>query len=189
MSTLDDIAKQIEGQRQPPVELWTPDHRGSIDIEIDANGIWYHEGGQIHRAGLVQLFSSILWFEDGQHYLVTPTEKLAIQVQDVPFVIQSAEFIENHWVVTTNTQDRLIVGEQHPVMLRRYQGQDLPYVNVRYDLWARVSRAVYFQWVSEGLNSEGLNSEGLACEGLENDAGGPPTIYSGSYKIPLAVSE
>ena len=87
MTRLEEILQQIEGQQRPPVHLWKPESHGSIDMRIDGNGFWFHEGEPILREKLAHLFASILWFEDSQHYLVTPAEKLAIEVEDAPFLI------------------------------------------------------------------------------------------------------
>jgi hypothetical protein len=48
-------------QRAPaPVDGWHPDVEGPIDIRIDLDGSWFHEGQPIRRAALVALFASIL---------------------------------------------------------------------------------------------------------------------------------
>ncbi len=172
MTRLEEIAKQIDAQRQPPVHLWKPERHGTIDMRIDKNGFWFHEGDPILREKLVALFASILWFEDGQHYLVTPAEKLSIEVDDVPYLINQMERVDNTWIAVTNTHEQIIVGDANPVVLREYNGQWLPYINVRYDLWARLNRSVYFQWVSEAMDLAGEQSEGL-------------WLQSGSYRFRL----
>ena len=159
MTRLQQIAEQIDAQSLPPVHLWKPTHISSIDIRIDVNGFWFHEGDRIERDKLVALFASILWHEEGQYYLVTPAEKLAIDVEDTPFLIHQMEYVDNTWVAVTNTHEQIIIGETHPVTLREFNGQHLPYVNVRYDLWARVNRSVYYQWVEQALESNAENGE------------------------------
>lgn len=152
MNRLEQIATQIESNDQPPVDKWTPAHVGDIDIQIDEQGNWFHEGEQIKRDKLVVLFASILWAESGEHYLVTPAEKLAIKVSDVPFMVHQMEYVEGAWVAVTNTHEQIIIGQDNPVELREYQGQMVPYINVRYDLWARVNRSIFYQWVDVALN-------------------------------------
>ena len=44
----------------PPVDRWNPPFCGDIDMEIRADGSWYHEGGRINRPAMVKLFSTIL---------------------------------------------------------------------------------------------------------------------------------
>jgi len=85
------------------------------------------------------LFASILWYENGQHYLVTPVEKLAIEVEDAAFVIHQMERADDAWVVITNTHESVIISQDNPVELREYDGQWVPYVNIRYDPMGRVS--------------------------------------------------
>lgn len=161
MNRLKQIAAQIDDQSLPPVHLWKPDHVGDIDIHIDSNGAWFHEGAPILRDKLVQLFATILWHEHGQHYLVTPAEKLAIRVDDAAFVIHQMEQVDDSWVVITNTHESIIVGEQNPVQLRQYEGQWVPYVNIRYDLWGRVNRSLFFQWVETALETQDSESAPL----------------------------
>jgi hypothetical protein len=157
MNRLEHIAEQISLQSQPPVHLWKPDNVGEIDIRIDVNGQWFHEGEPILRDKLVALFASILWFENDQHYLVTPAEKLAIEVADTPYIIHQMEQVDDSWIAVTNTHEQVIIGEQHPVALREFQDQWLPYVNVRYDVWARLNRSIYYQWVVEAMDIAGDN--------------------------------
>ena len=154
MDRLKIIAEQIEKHTQPPVHLWKPEVVGQIDIRIDAKGFWYHEDDLIKREPLVQLFASILWFEDGNYYLVTPAEKLAIEVADTAYIIHQMEYVDSTWVATTNTHEQFMIGQDNPVELRKYQGQWIPYLRVRYDLWARVNRSIYYQWVTEAMKNK-----------------------------------
>jgi hypothetical protein len=173
MTRLQEIAAQIEAKTQPPVNLWKPKEVGAIDIRIDSNGFWFHEGEPILRDKLVALFASILWHENDQYYLVTPAEKLSIVVEDTPFLIHQMERADDKWVAVTNTHEQVIIGDQHPVTLRQYQGHWLPYVNVRYDLWARLNRSVYYQWVIEAMELAGEDSDDL-------------WLQSGSYRFRLS---
>lgn len=173
MSRLEQIAEQIEGNKQPPVDLWKPERHGSIDIKINAQGLWFHEGEPILRDTLVALFASILWAEGGVHYLVTPAEKLEIDVEDVPYLIHQAEYVDGAWVAVTNTHEQVIVGQSNPVELREYQGLWVPYVKVRYDLWARVNRSIYYQWADSAIDQQ-----------LEE--GDPLTLSSGGYVFEVA---
>ncbi len=177
MSKLDEIVSQIEAQSTPPVHLWKPASIGEIDIHIDSNGFWYHQGDRIVRDQLVQLFASILWCEAEQYFLVTPQEKLKIKVDDVPYVIQQAGLVENSWLVTTNTHEQVIINEQHPVALRQYKNQLLPYVRIRYELWARVNRSVYFQWVTQALEQQADDQQAIQ---------GAVSLLSGDYHFALS---
>lgn len=154
MSRLEQIAKQIEQNALPPVHLWTPDLVGEIDIHIDAQGFWFHEGESISRESLVRLFSSILWCENGRHFLITPVEKLEIRVDDAAYVVHQMESANEAWIATTNTHEQVIIGKNHPVELRQYKQQWVPYVNIRYDLWARVNRSIYYQWVEAAMERD-----------------------------------
>lgn len=132
----------------PPVERWNPPDCGEIDIVIDREGVWHHEGRPIRRAALVRLFASVLKREDGRHVLVTPAEKLGITVEDAPFlaVEMAVEPAEDgpRLVFRTNLDDRVTCDADHPLRVEtRADGAPRPYVYVRRGLWARLTRAVF----------------------------------------------
>lgn len=179
MQRLKEIAQQIGQQSQPPVHSWKPEQLGEIDIHIDSQGAWCHEGEPIVRDSLVRLFASILWHEGEHTYLVTPIEKLRIQVDDVPFVVHQMELVDHAWVAVINTHEQVIIGRDNPVELRQYNGQWVPYLNVRYDLWARVNRSIYVQWVNQAVKN-------LERQGKDWVAGQALCLSSQGYQFEVA---
>src|SRR5919199_3080089 len=90
--SLADIARLAEEKKLPPVEKWNPSHCGPSDMRIARDGTWFHQGSPIGRQAMVRLFSTILRREpDGRHVLVTPVEKLDIDVEDAAFVAGGGE--------------------------------------------------------------------------------------------------
>ena len=122
-SGLDGViaaAKQAPGRGLPPVHLWNPAHCGDIDIVIKKNGLWFHEGTPIGREALVRLFSTVLRKDPEGFVLVTPAEKLAITVEDAPFIAVRVDRIDdaaNGQVLrfTTNVGDVVEAGPDHAI--------------------------------------------------------------------------
>jgi hypothetical protein len=145
----------------PPVHLWNPKNSGDMDIRIDREGRWIHEGGEIKRPALVKLFSSILKLENNQYFLVTPVEKWKISVEVAPFFItQVTRVIRNDQQViscTTLNDETIILNEDHPLIIKYESLSDepTPLVKVRGNLWALVSRSAFYQLVAWGENSSG----------------------------------
>ncbi|CAA0121815.1 Uncharacterised protein [BD1-7 clade bacterium] len=148
---LQAIIKEIESgdqRRIPPVDTWFPEREGAIDIHIDSQMCWFHEGAPFQRDSLVKLFSSILRKEGDTYFLVTPAEKLKISVDDVPFEVVGLLERENafgEFVAVTNTEDLVPLDTSATMQLRVYQGVLVPYLEVRKGLFARVSRHVFYQ--------------------------------------------
>lgn len=149
MMRLDELQQQLERQHRAPTEQWQPPFCGDLDLIIKANGEWHYQGSAIRRLPLIRLFSSILVYEQKEYFLVTPVEKVRIQVEDLPFLI-----IQWAWVkvqgkpvlqVETNVGERYLVNASHPILLEG----GLLAVKIRDQLLARVHRNVYYQWAEQ----------------------------------------
>jgi uncharacterized protein len=130
--------------------LWNSPRCGVIDIRITAEGVWLHEGRPIQRPALVRLFASILQREaDGQFYLVTPAEKMLIQVDDCPFVAVLLQVTgDGQDAVLTfelNTGEHVTANALHPLWVEEREGGPHPLLQVREGLHARLTRAVFYQ--------------------------------------------
>ncbi|MGI6245120.1 MAG: DUF1285 domain-containing protein [Pseudochelatococcus sp.] len=127
------------------VERWNPPDCGDIDMRIAADGVWFYQGTPIGRAALVNLFASILRREGERYVLVTPFEKVGIKVDDVPFlaVEMAVDPATGRLHFRTNVDDAVEVGEACPLRFSvDAAGGFRPYVRVRGDLWARLTRAL-----------------------------------------------
>jgi len=140
----------------PPVHLWCPEKTGDMDLRIDREGRWIHEGREIKRPAMVKLFSTILKFEDGKFFLVTPVEKWQINVDIAPFFIIEARREERNAkqavVLVTSTDDFIVVGEDHPLVIKQGMVAEeiSPLVSVRDNLMGLISRSVYYQLIDWG---------------------------------------
>ncbi|WP_179378192.1 DUF1285 domain-containing protein [Jannaschia marina] len=146
-----------EGKRgAPPVHLWDPPFCGDIDIVIKRDGTWFHEGTPIGRPGLVRLFSSILKKEGDEHFLVTPVEKVRLQVEDAPFVAVDFTAADGTITFETNVGDRVTAGPDHPIRVTfADDGEPSPYVEVRRGLEALIDRKSFYRLVDLGEEREG----------------------------------
>lgn len=129
---------------------WNPGYQGEIDIRIAADGSWYHQGRRFRRESLVKLFAGILRREQDEYFLVTPAEKLRIEVEDAPFVATLVEQIDEGEqqaiVFTTNIGERVAVDAEHPVRVEvdAASGEPRPYVMLHAGLEALISRSAFF---------------------------------------------
>ncbi|WP_269620845.1 DUF1285 domain-containing protein [Zhongshania sp. BJYM1] len=155
MATLTAIESLLRDQRgAPPIEKWHPELSGDIDIVITSDGRWIHEGGEIKRHKLVNLFASILRREkDGEYYLVTPVEKWRITVEDLPLQIidfEVSELAEGRRIaVKTNVDMWLELGTVHPlkVVTDEATQEPKPAVVLEHGLEARINRACFYKLV------------------------------------------
>tara|TARA_B110000046_G_C12924045_1_gene368470 strand:+ start:516 stop:1088 length:573 start_codon:yes stop_codon:yes gene_type:complete len=161
----DVLSQQEESRRSlPPVHLWNPELSGDMDLIIDRDGRWIHEGGEIKRAPLVKLFASILRYEDGQHFLVSPVEKWRITVNVAPFFITSVDLNtrsgEQAITCITSTGDNVVIGKDHPlsVNINEDSNEPIPLVMIRDQLAGLLSRNAYYQLVewAETQHTDGV---------------------------------
>jgi hypothetical protein len=167
---LSALIAQIGDERLPPVEKWNPEHCGDSEMRIAADGTWYHQGAPIRRPQMVRLFSRILRREaDGGYVLVTPVEKLDIQVDDAPFVAVAVESEGEgqgrRLGFRLNTGDAVMAGSANPLRIEETGAGPRPYVHVRAGLEALVARAPYYEMVEWALAEEG-DTPGLWSDGV-----------------------
>jgi hypothetical protein len=140
-------------QKMPPVEGWNPEIVNDIDIVIDQQGRWFHEGGHFDRQDLARMFASILRREGEDYFLVTPSEKLKITVKDVPFsiVLMKNETIDNQQKLTfiTSLGDEVVASNKNKIEFRTNEaGDHIPYIEVRNKLWGKLNQSTYYELVS-----------------------------------------
>jgi uncharacterized protein len=160
------------GKGLPPVHLWNPPFCGDLDMRIASDGTWFYMGTPIGRPALVRLFSTILKREGAKHFLVTPVEKVGIRVDDAPFlaVEMLGETGERDRVLRfrTNVDDWVSCDAAHRLrFVAAADGGLTPYLHVRADLWAKVTRALYYDLVDMGEERvvDGRKMFGVASSG------------------------
>ncbi len=145
----DELMALRSERRLPPVGQWHPDRVGTIDIRIAPDGTWYHEGEPIRRQPLVDLFATILRKDPDGYALVTPAEKLLIEVEDAPFLATDVEVrgqgADQQLLFTTNVGDIVLADESHPVLVEGTPEAPRPYLEVRDGLRALIGRSVYYR--------------------------------------------
>ena len=152
-SILQQISKFEEG-KYPPVHLWNPPLCENVEMRIDRDGRWYFMNSPIGRERMVKLFSRVLRLdEDGEYYLVTPVEKIRIEVEERPFVIIDFQLfgkIEDQVIsFETNIGDNFILDKDHPITveINPETKEPKPCVLVRSNLEALISRNIYYKLI------------------------------------------
>ncbi len=167
------IAAVGEERKLPPVHLWNPPFCGDLDMRIAVDGTWFYLGTPIGRPALVRLFASVLKREGDKYFLVTPVEKVGIKVDDAPFqaveVAADGNGASRALTFRTNVDDLVRCDANHALRFEPEAGTGglKPYLHVRADLWARVTRALFFDLVEMGetRNLNGQELYGVASAG------------------------
>ena len=160
---LDGIASHVRregGKGPPPVHLWNPPFCGDLDMRIAADGTWFYLKTPIGRPALVKLFASVLKREGDKYFLVTPVEKCGIVVDDAPFMAVEMN-VEGSGAgrvlhFRTNVDDWVACGADHALRFEPEPGTGglKPYLHVRREMWAKVTRALFYDLVELGEERE-----------------------------------
>jgi hypothetical protein len=148
--SLAELQKLIDERRLPPVDKWNPLRCGHSGMRIARDGTWYHEGTPIARPAMARLFSSVLRREpDGRHVLVTPVEKLDIDVESTAFraveMAQEDEGMDQRIAFRLDSGDAVILGPDHPLQIVETPSGPSPRLLVRHGLEAELTRSVYYE--------------------------------------------
>lgn len=170
--SFDELRRRIEDRRLPPVGDWDPKHCGHSRMSIARDGTWFHQGSPIRRSEMIRLFASILRREaDGRHVLVTPFEKLDIDVEWTPLraieMQVEGRARDQRIAFRLDTQDVVIAGAAHPLSLVETATGPSPRLLVRNGLEAELTRPVYYQLADLALattvsgEATGIWSDGM----------------------------
>ena len=142
-------------------------------MRIARDGTWWHAGSPIARPAMVRLFSRLLRVEpDGGHALVTPVERLSIEVEDTPFLATELR-VEGRGrdatlIFALNTGEVVVADADHPITPRAPAGPTIP---VRHQangaLLATLARPVWLE---------------VAELALAHD---PPAVWSRGHRLAL----
>ena len=176
--SLADLQQLIAERRLPPVDQWHPDHCGHSELRIARDGTWFHQGSPISRPAMVRLFSTVLRREaDGRHMLVTPVEKLEIDVETTAFraieMQTEGSGGQRQIALKLDSGDVVIVGPEHPLTLVTADNGPSPRVHVRHGLEAELSKGIYYELAEIALE-----------EGSD-----PPGVWSGGAFFPMAAPD
>ena len=179
---LDGLLDAVPQRRPAPVESWHPPYCGDIGLKICRNGAWLYQGSAIGRPALVKLFAGVLRKDaDGRTYVVTPAEKVDVEVEDAPFLAVDMKAVgqgrDQQLVFRTNVDDVVACGPEHPLRFAEQQpgGGLKPYVLVRGRLEALLSRALVHDLVALAVEEP---REGSQTTG----------VWSGGAFFPLATA-
>jgi hypothetical protein len=152
----------------PPVHLWDPPFCGDIDMRIAADGTWFYMKTPIGRPALVKLFAGVLKREGGEYFLVTPVEKVGITVDDAPFVAVEMRVEGGVLNFRTDVDEWVACDGTHALRFDPERTGGLkPYLHVRRDLWARLTRPLFYDLVERGEERtvDGRDVFGVASAG------------------------
>jgi hypothetical protein len=160
-----ELQKLIDERRLPPVEQWNPQRCGHSGMRIARDGTWYHQGSPIGRPAMVRLFSTVLRREpDGRHVLVTPVEKLDIDVECTPFraieMESEGEGRDRRVAFRLDSGDIVFADSDHPLRIVDTADGPSPRILVRHGLEAELARGVYYE-LAEFALAEGAEPPGL----------------------------
>jgi uncharacterized protein len=173
LDAIAGVARQEAKKGPPPVHLWNPPFCGDLDMRIATDGTWYYLKTPIGRPALVKLFASVLKREGDKYFLVTPVEKCGISVDDAPFLaveLKIEESVRGRVLnFRTNVDDWVKCAKEHVLRFEpeTATGGLKPYLHVRRDLWAKVTRTLFYDLVALGEERDiaGQRMFGVSSDG------------------------
>ncbi len=148
---LERMARAAADEKLPSVDSWQPSIQKEMGLCISRDGAWHYLGSPIVRPSLVRLLSRVMKREGEDFFLVSPVEKLRIEVEDAPFLAVELECAgeseSQRLIFRTNVDDVVIASEANPICVNEdpISGEPAPYIEVRDGLWALINRVVYYE--------------------------------------------
>lgn len=168
------FAGSVNGRQPYPLDKWNPTNCGFVDIAIDREGRWFHEGSEIKRRELVSLFAGLLRREaDGCYYLVTPVEKVEVAVALHPLMVVDATPMETEagqvLALVLNAGGIFQLNNEvglHP----EPRASGAAYVNLPNGLSALFTRSAWYRLVDLADDEGAVNSGGARFSLLADES-------------------
>jgi len=113
------------------------------ELRIDKEGRWFHEGVEIVREDIRDLFSQhLVLSDDGSYYVQIGNDECPVIVEDAPFVVVrvTKEPPAGLVLLLNDGRTERLIGNTV-----RFKNSNVPYCRVRNGLEARFSRPAYYQ--------------------------------------------
>ena len=153
-----ELLKSVNDIKEPfpPVNLWNPDLCQDVEMRIDRDGNWYYQNSIIGRDKLKIIFSRILKHENGKYFLVTPVEKVLVNVDIAPYMIIDYEIDPTfkNIILKTNLDYSFSLDVDHPLKIKSLNNETIPIVKVRDNLEGFLSRSVFYGLIDVALKQE-----------------------------------
>lgn len=153
----DSLFRRITSQTGdglPPVHLWHPSDIKDIGMRVSRDGTWWHQGSPIRRPRMVRLFARVLRREGADYFLVTPVEKVKLDVEVAPLLAVRMEVRPGRQgpdiAFETSVGDIVVADREHPIRVHGTPPAPLPVVVVRDDIEALIARNIYYELVEQG---------------------------------------
>ena len=141
-------------------------------IKIKSNGEWLYQNDLIQKKTLIKLFSSVLVADNkGKFYLETPAEKGSIEVEDAPFIITDFK-VKNidkkqEIIFKTNIEEEIVLSKKNPIFYKKNKKSFVPYIVVRKNINAKLSRSIYYQLINKFFNRNTKKRLKIKSKGYE----------------------
>ena len=169
--SISKITKSLESSKNikfPPVHLWNPELCIGQLISINREGKWFYNNSLIKNQKLVNLFASVLRKDADEYYLVTPSEKVPVEVEIAPYMIIDFKFNKNIIELKTNLNYSFELEQQDSMKLIDVEGTFLPLVKVRNELEGFFSRSVYYRIIDFALEANHVKDDILYLKSNSN---------------------
>ena len=160
---ISKITDSLKGHEKgfPPVDKWNPDLCIGPEFIIDREGNWYYDNSQIKNTKLINLFASVLKKEQENYYLVTPVEKIVVNVDIAPYKIIDFEVIDDNIKLITNLNYDFYLDKDHTTRLIEMDDALIPLVNVRSNIEGFINRNTYYKLVDFALEMNFKHKDNL----------------------------
>ncbi|MBM7072499.1 DUF1285 domain-containing protein [Shewanella sp. 202IG2-18] len=119
------------------------DNKPLFDIDVDGN--WFYQGSPLPKK-FAKLFYSILFYQDKQHYLITPVEKVKVYVVQEPIKIVDYQLLESGQVeITTSLDTQCMLESLNAITVL----DDKITCLIQHGLTASFNRPTYYRYIDE----------------------------------------
>ncbi len=146
LKTIEESLLHLE---EYPIEKWNPQLCEGVRFDIDSNSSWFYNNSKIERLSMIRLFSKLLKFENGNYFVVTPSEKIPVFADKEIYSIIDFRKEKGDYYFKTNTEEWIKLTKLNPLSVEIKEKQPYPRLSLKTNVYGLLTRSLFYNLISE----------------------------------------
>ena len=151
---LKAIEKSLLHLDEYPLDQWNPKLCEGVRFDIDKDANWFYNGSKIERLNMIKLFSKLIKLEGENYFIVTPSEKIPVNVVNEVFSIIDFKKENDDYFFKTNTNEWVKLSQENCLSTDSVNDQPYPKIKLKENVFGLLTRSLFYNLIEHANNDK-----------------------------------